>query len=274
MWNSHTATLLALRNFIHTVCSRSKNLFIPVALALPAQGFALQTTFDFTANSYLESPLLTFSQNNLDVNISGWSGNSQAINPALISSANGLGVSNTNETSDEPYSALDNYEGQDMLLFEFSTAVSLTSLSLKKIYTGPLGSRDADISILAYTGSGQPDTFNSGWQTILNDGWQSILNADIPNTSDYLLPQTTASNYWLVGAWNEVFGSTRATQYATASNPSWDYFSLADISVTYTQRATKNPISVSAPPLTGFYIVLACVAIAIRRQSRLKAGYH
>jgi hypothetical protein len=132
--------------------------------------------------------------------------------------SNGLGVVATNEDGTTPTHAMDNQNGTDLILLNFGTAVNITSLTLG------YWASDADITVLAYTGSGTPtitsQTLTSSSSTLnAANGWTSIKNygsatasatntggtgSDVTyNTSD----TTTYSSWWLVSAYNSGYGA-------------------------------------------------------------------
>lgn len=130
----------------------------------------------------------------------------------------GLGVRNADwnrsvpdsNENNPPEHAVDNNERFDLVLFDFGTQqVSLTEVSLGWIQS------DADISVLAYTGSGDPSdlsgiTYSEFNEDLTAQGWELVGNYDVdwtdPN-SPYVQDITTSisSSYWLVGAYNPVF---------------------------------------------------------------------
>lgn len=131
----------------------------------------------------------------------------------------GLGVVSVNEDATSPTHTADNQNGTDLILLTFGKAVNITSLTLG------YWASDADITVLAYTGSGTPSitgqtlTSNSSSLNAAN-GWTSIKNygtvgtssasnvngtgADVTyNTTD----TTTYSSWWLISAYNSGYGA-------------------------------------------------------------------
>ncbi len=125
--------------------------------------------------------------------------------------ANGLGIINRYETdSDGPHS-VDNQYGTDAIRLNFSAAVSLNSIGI-----GWAGT-DADLSLLAWVGSGTPGVVdtktlfgngNVGTSTLLSSGWQLVGNvANLVANSTANTTNAVYSSYWLVSAYNDTFSS-------------------------------------------------------------------
>lgn len=171
-----------------------------------------------------------------DVTVSGW-GNTLTSNTTLEQGwiarySGGLGVRNNdwNRTNSDgsaqdpgegssPEHAVDNDDRFDFVLFDFGgTAISLNQVTLGYRY------QDADISVLAYTGGGAPvltgETYTDSAETLVsnNGGWEVIGNYDV-DSIDSSKPYTAAintanveSSYWIVGAYNSVFGDCSSCQ--------------------------------------------------------------
>lgn len=138
---------------------------------------------------------------------------SGAVSATVVSwggSSGGLGVSKGGtETASGPH-ALDNYNGLDALIFKFTEAVSLNSLTLgwngtdNATTTGSGSStvnyNDSDMSVFAWTGlSATPTGFVSsvtGWTLIGN---YANVGSNAGNTQNVSTP--IFSSYWLVSAY-------------------------------------------------------------------------
>lgn len=131
----------------------------------------------------------------------------------------GLGVINRDEWSGEnsaPDHALDNANepldngvnnhdvDSEMVLLSFSEAVTLQSISAGWRWG------DSDSSILAFDeDSGYSTNFFSGhqdWADIMDAGWDLIQESPSFQSNSLAVSTTTYSRYWLVGAFNSVFG--------------------------------------------------------------------
>lgn len=134
---------------------------------------------------------------------------------AYYQNGENLGIINKDEPSGNSQHSIDNmpnvtsqgYNDYDMVLAEFSSLVSLTSL-----FSGwEANSRGADVTILAYTGSAHGnDAFSPSsnshttWYDLLSQGWSLVDNyAGVKN--NYAISTPVESTHWLIGAYNPVF---------------------------------------------------------------------
>lgn len=137
----------------------------------------------------------------------------------------GLGIVNKDENGSDNQHAFDNQgsfltnNGQnqnssstpdyDMALISFDTSVELTAIDF--------GWRDdGDFTLLAYTGNGtfnNSDLNGSTWAAQQNSGdWLTVGHyngGEYANNSYYAVNSgATSSKYWLLGAYNSVFGAS------------------------------------------------------------------
>lgn len=146
-------------------------------------------------------------------NISNTSGYSLQTAYLSIYGGNGLGVKNQdaststsfgdNNDGNSPEHSIDNDQRYDSVLFSFSNAVDLNSVSLGW-WTG-----DSDISVLRYDGAG--DASNVAGKTyaqLLNAGWSLVSQAAASTAATKYLTGTTFSSYWLIGAANPLLGTS------------------------------------------------------------------
>jgi len=140
----------------------------------------------------------------------------------------GLGVYNRDATDDiyrvsgelgdkneetSPEHAVDNNQRNDMVLFSFDEAVSLTQVGI-----GWYGG-DSDITVMAYTGSGTPaaltgQTYSGLVPPDLDSGWTLINHfCDVAAEpgDKVTFSTTTYSSYWLIGAYNSYVGGSACT---------------------------------------------------------------
>ncbi len=128
----------------------------------------------------------------------------QEIEQDYVGRWDGLGV----EKTDAPNHAVDNQGGDfDMHLLSFDELVKLTSIDLGWYQN------DADISILAFTGSSFDNSSLLGkkWEDLLSNNWSVVgnyYNVDINGNSGAVNFDGVISQYWLVGAYNPAFGDT------------------------------------------------------------------
>jgi hypothetical protein len=123
----------------------------------------------------------------------------------------GLGVVNSNENSSAtgPH-AVDNVNGIDALLLNFSTASNLSSLTVGwNGVSNPSGVyNDSDLSIFAWTGTSAPTVTSFGPSTLVaaNSGWQ-MVGSWSNVTSTITTNSSTYSSYWLISAYDSAYGS-------------------------------------------------------------------
>lgn len=210
-----------------------------------------------------------------NVSVSGWantiSTNTQLELGQITHFGGGLGVSNADgprgqDTSEgsSPEHAVDNDQRFDLVLFDFGTQL----VELNQITLG-WWQQDADISVLAYTGNLDP-TDSSGadyigdreawWNSdtdqnedLTSHGWELIGNHDVDSNggsspSQAINPNNVASSYWLVSAYNPVFGSSCSPQNSYCQSDYEDYFKILSLmgdirSPTTTTTSIPEPTS-------------------------------
>jgi len=152
----------------------------------------------------------------IDVNASSWSntagaGNVQIENAYLsVWGSSGLGTYNRDYSNGtdageggSPEHAIDNNGRYEMVLFNFAEMVELTDLEI-----GWKGA-DSDMTVLAWTGVGAPAAVTGmDWGTLMGAGWSLIgqYSNVQTNTWQNINEAGQASRYWLIGAYNPVFG--------------------------------------------------------------------
>lgn len=185
---------------------------------------------------------------------------------SAVAYSGGLGVSYTGETTTSPQHAIDNNVRTESILFDFST---LGTVALNSITIG-WKNTDADVSILAYTGIGGSMTdptslagktysglLSSGWQVVANKANLAVGTAATFNTG--VTP--VSSSYWLVSAYNSVFGSCSG---CTNNN---DYFKLSGLAGDVTP-----PKKVPEPSSMALLGVSLLGVMALRRRQKSDAS--
>jgi MYXO-CTERM domain-containing protein len=125
----------------------------------------------------------------------------------------GFGVSYSGESGTSPEHAMDNNGKLEMLMFSFDTSFALSNVTIG----WPSSTYDTDISILAWTGAGDPRTAVTGSNenNLLATGWDLV--GHYGNLNDYearaVNGSAVSSSYWIVSAFSK---------YGDASAPSWD----------------------------------------------------
>lgn len=204
---------------------------------------------------------------------------------ALTAYSGGFGVNNGKAGSTDPGEggdpehAVDNNGLTDGVLFKFSSSISLSALSIGWSNT------DADISVFAWTGTGDPvNATNTGGtmfgQTAAglmggSSGWTLVGNyADVndlaPSGSGGNLTITTGvtSSWWLVSAYNANFGGTCTKSGGTEINNSLcagnDYFKLLSV----TGSVKTPPDSQTPEPASLALVGLAALGMGWARRGR------
>lgn len=142
----------------------------------------------------------------------------------------GLGVYSGTD-SGSPQHAVDNSGNTDMILFQFSSAVTLESVMLGWVQG------DADFSVLRYDGTPtalDAPTFTSG--NLNYAGWSLVKNVNTSTKGDKTFDAgEKTSSWWLISAFNIGFGGEKNS----ASTSTKDYFKLA--SLTGSVATPSNP---------------------------------
>lgn len=143
-----------------------------------------------------------------------------------------LGVVNRDEDRNSPNHSVDSFRSGgdtdgdfDMLLLTFDEAVTLTGIDLGWALDGTTTNR-ADISILAWDGTGSAALGGRTWANVLSN-YDSVGNYSNVGLNYYAVSTTVASTKWLIGAYNPVFGGTldgdadgfKLSQVTTSNTP-------------------------------------------------------
>ena len=190
-------------------------------------------TFDSSPNSgYTTVNSTTVSQTSGGVTATaqGWSntGDRSGVGSASSSTAStytldtaylyvydgGIGVKNRDASSSSSYGdnsetgntehSVDNNQRYDSVLFSFSSAIDLNSVSIG------WSSNDSDISVLRYDGDDPGSTTDIAGKTyaqLLTLGWNLVSQSAASTSTVKYLTGTTVSSYWLIGAANPLLGS-------------------------------------------------------------------
>ncbi|HEX5127533.1 MAG TPA: exosortase-dependent surface protein XDP1, partial [Rhodocyclaceae bacterium] len=223
--------------------------------ALAIQPAFAATTWDFTTGgTYIAGSggsidfgdSIKFSSGGVTVTASAWSNtagsasvtdNTTALQTAYLGQySGGLGVTNQDGSTGDanegvsPEHAIDNDQRYDSVLLSFSQKTDLSSLSVGWWQT------DADVSLLAYTGTGTPVLAGQSYSQLIADGWTVIGNyADVGAAGSAAVSTSVSSSYWLVGAYNPLWGGS-----LSSGN---DYFKIATATATVTSSSSSSSSS-------------------------------
>lgn len=193
---------------------------------------------------------------------------------ALVYYGDTLGIKNQDGESGAPQHSIDNvpnassygYNDYDMVLLEFDEAITLTDIGIGWATNDGDGNNDnmADISVVAYTGN---SAINSSpffastetWGSLLSNGWESVGNYENASQTQAVTTDVV-SNYWLVGAYNPIFGGN-------LSNAN-DGFKLASVSTQRGSRTPPPPATQVSEPGTLAILLLGLGAVGLRRKTK------
>ena len=181
--------------------------------------------------------------------------------------SNGWGAVNSDESSsDNPGHAFDNqgnsdYLDYDMALVSFDTSVALTGIDF--------GWRsDGDFTLLAFTGAGSfsgSQLNGSTWAAQKNSGnWLTVGQYNGGVTDSYYAVNNTnvSSQYWLIGAYNSVFGAGLTNDSNISSND--DAFKIRKLKG---ETTDTPPEEVPAPAAFGL-LLIGALGIYARRNKK------
>lgn len=144
----------------------------------------------------------------------------------------GIGITNLTTAYDDsvaPNHAVDNNRGFEFALFSFSNIATgqAASVTLNSLGIG-YKDTDADVSILAYTGTGTPTSLTSrSISSLLTNGWSLIGNYANLSTGDSnartVNASSISSSYWLIGGY---YGATNTSAGLDSGN---DYFKISGL---------------------------------------------
>lgn len=212
----------------------------------------------------------TINGTNIGVAVTGLQADSttSSISTARVNVWSGLAVHASGETTSPPEHATDANGKKESLLFSFSKAVELTSITMGWI-GGYNNNSDADFSLLRYTGAGSSTVTGQSYEQLTSSGsWElvgnSMYSGGYVNGSGSTANVNTAgksSSLWLVAALNSAYW-TGGTNYLGN-----DFFKLKSLAVNYT------PPNNVPEPSTLALMSLSFVAFGVTRRRKQSTGF-
>ena len=231
-------------------------------------------SFSNTSNG---NSLSMTSSDGINLTITGWSDTNDVSSDDTVETAkllwantNALGVQNQDEDTSDPNHSVDSVtsdsDGEfDMLLLEFDTAVNLTSLKLNWAVGGNASST-ADLSLLAWNGTGSAALAGNSWSSILDSNggrYDSVGNYSNVGLSYYTVnPTSIESTKWLVGVYNPAYGS--------GGDAGDDGFKLTSLKTSTSSTPPPGPAPVPVPG-TAALILAGLLALRTRRSLKVRA---
>ncbi len=210
---------------------------------------------------------LTQASGGVNLTTTGWSDTTDLAGSDTIETAKliwaqsaALGIQNRDEDTNSPNHSVDSFtsggsdpDGEfDMLLLTFDTAVSLSGIDLSWAVGGNAADK-ADVSILAWDGSGSAALGGRTWTNVLSN-YDSAGNYSNVGLAYYAVnPTAIESTLWLVGVYNPVFGS--------GGDAGDDGIKLASVTT-----ATRNPDPDTKVPVPGTLALILAGLLSLRAR--------
>lgn len=203
----------------HKATSPTRSFAAALALALVGFGGAAQAaTWNFgTCNGVIATQeawgTCGTSSGEAAVSMRGYNSTQVATSGSQVYgwSGNGVGYYANGADTQNGAHAVDNKDGIDALVLQFSQAVSLTSFTVG--WNGndnPTGSwTDADASVYYWSGAGTPTVSSGTGLTFGDNAWKLVNHfANVGNMTGNTANVSTAgsSSYWLISAYNGNLG--------------------------------------------------------------------
>jgi hypothetical protein len=265
-----------------------KALSLLLGLSFAATGVTAATTWSHTVGDFLDAgtPLAASATAYSTTGATPSTINSPIAGALLCSWSSGYGVVNSAESSSCPAStapqhSVDNVGNTDMILLQFSSAVTLSQFTIgwngtdnvdtNTSMTGIQGA-GSDVSVLAYSGKTtlDPATQIVGLTPLglLSNNWQVIgnyANVGIGSNTQGIVTGV-ASSWWLISAYNTVYLNKNGSETVglltdPATKTTRDYFKLVSVAGT----KPGNPPGVPEP---GSMALLGIGLLGLLRASR------
>jgi hypothetical protein len=251
-----------------SVLIRGAQVAVAAATLVTAQ-LASAATWNFANNGVAIS-----GSNSTSVNVSGFYLNNassgvinsgSAFTSAALSDQGGSGRGmSTGTDSGSPNHAFDNTGTTELLSLQFGTKVDLDSVTVG------WSSTDADLSVLAYTGSGSPTTVaGRTWSQLLASGWSLIGHYAGSGTGTRTINTgNVTSSWWLISAFNSGFGGS-VTSGLDNGNDYVKLLAVAGSAVSVCVPGTPGcgGQQVSEPASLALFGLAALGVMAVRRRN-------
>lgn len=199
------------------------------------------------------------------VTVTGWANtepgatNDELALGQITQYSGGLGITNGDICCDSgegsaPEHAIDNDGRYELVLFDFGDLL----VDLSEITEG-YSPYDADVSVLAYTGNGDPTSldgtkYSATQENLISSGWQLIGNYDIDSGGgDEVNPSDISSSYWIVAAYSPVFGTT--CEPVNACYDGNDAFKISTVTGTVIEPTPPSPHQNVPEPSTALLLI-------------------
>ncbi|WP_202942276.1 exosortase-dependent surface protein XDP1 [Alteromonas macleodii] len=218
--------------------------------------------------------------NDVNVSVSGWadsgklavgdSGNFDRVIGANLQYVDSYGwaVQNSYEGNGS-HQTIDNYsvygyKDYDFILLSFSEKVQLDSLNFGWANFGK-GSQEVSVSALSDNGFNKLTSANSTWSNIISDAVSSSFSIErlSYNRGISTLDFTSSAKYWLVGAYNTIFGTV-----ANGSRHN-DAFKIAGLEFSNTTVSSPPPNTEVSEPSALALMGLGLGLVLYRRKRRV-----
>ena len=218
--------------------------------------------------------------NDVNVSVSGWadserlavgdSGDYDRVIGANLQYVDSYGWAVRNSWEDtgshqtiDSYS-VDGYKDYDFILLSFSEEVQLDSLNFGWASFGK-GSQEVSVSALSDNGFNKLTSANSTWSNIISDAVSSSFSIQrlSDNRGISTLDFTSSAKYWLVGAYNTIFGTV-----ANGSGHN-DAFKIAGLEFSNTTVNTPPPNTQVSEPGALALMSLGLGLVLYRRKRRV-----